>query len=400
MKKTMCMKALGFLAVLLVVLAGSTNKVSAASTPIPVIPFAAETIGVGGTKDWTVSISNTSVNPVVDIMYVIDTTGSMYGALPIAAASLNAYSQSLIDAGATDIHFGAAFFGDWGCDDPWFGIDLPLGDHDIDDVKAAILGLTHTGGGDEPEDAVMAYMEVINQTPWRPEAQHVIVLITDATTKIRFPNDEGADMTVGGFDVDYAGAAALATAKNIHQTIIASYSRSVVSDFATALGVTEHSWTTQAELQAVLETIIEPVTDTYECEAIIDSITYASDGAVSTDVTVGITVGGAATSMFRLDPEDTNVFNFSAVGSSSPARYNDPTVVIIGFYIDGVRVGSQTLTYDPGDDPGTGGTTTTNTNTKVPSTGDNSQIYLYVVLAVSALITGVICLPKKSKSEQ
>jgi hypothetical protein len=302
-------------------------------------PFDAENLARGETISWGVSFSNLPVMPKMDIMYVVDTTGSMSGVRSIVAATLGDFTADLMEAGATDIHFGAAFFGDIEDDDPWFGIELPLGDYELSDVRIALSKLHSTYGGDEPEDSLMAYMSTIAETKWREDSQHVIVLVTDSPPKIR-------EDTIGGYPVTLAGARSLSDEKNIQTVFMTHGIAFQLVDFSRTLDITEHLWTTQLDLRTGLTAAVIPPESSlpdYLCEARIESISYASDNMPSADVSVSIT---SATS-FILGDGETKQFTFTATGSDKPARYNDATIAEIGYYIDGNKVGSasQYLRY-------------------------------------------------------
>ena len=302
----------------------------------------------GETMDWNVPFSNLPVMPKMDIMYVVDTTGSMSSVRAIVAATLSQFTADLMDAGAVDIYFGAAFFGDRDYDHPWFGIELPLGDYDLSTVQNALTGLTEIWGGDEPEDSLMAYMNAIAETEWREDAQHVAVLVTDSPTKIR------PETTIDEYLVTIDGACLLSDAKNIQSVFMTNRNSPQLGDLPSKLGATEQLWLTQTELQTGLKNAVilpvEALVD-YFCEARVDSITYASDGMSSTDVSVSIT---SATS-FVLSGGETKYFTFTATGNNKPMRYNDATIAEIGYYIDDIKINSarQTLIYIIEADPWT-----------------------------------------------
>jgi hypothetical protein len=302
-------------------------------------PFSTHTLSKGETMEWDVPFSNLRVMPKMDIMYVVDTTGSMSGIRSAVAATLNDFTADLMEAGAVDIYFGAAFFGDYTYDNPWFGIALSLGDHELLTVKNAIENLHITQGNDAPEDSLMAYMTVVAETEWREDSQHVVVLVTDAPTKFR------SEITVGGYPVTIEGACLLSEANNIQAVFMTYGSRTMLGDLPSMIGTTEHLWT-QATLQTRLKDAVIPPEESwvdYDCEVRVDSITYESDGAPSTDVIVSIT----SEANFVLSPEETEHFTFTATGNSKPARYDDASIVEIGYYIDNVKVdsASQYLIY-------------------------------------------------------
>ena len=307
--------------------------------PVIDTPFDEYTLSPGVEKDWEVSVRVPLVNPTMDIMYVVDTTGSMWGILDDVANALSQFTEDLVDAGAADIHFGTAFFGDWDYDryDPngWFGITLPLGGHDVPIVQGAIRDLPQTGGGaDAPEDPLWAHMRVIDETNWREDSQRVIILITDSPTKLR------PTVMVGGHPVTYEGAAALTIENNIDAVLMTFAPWPALTPFAELLDVDEHLWSTQAELETALRDAVIPpgaALREFEVEARLESITYESDGAPSTDVSITIDPDS-----FIILGGEVREFDFTAIPVVVPDRFNDTTIVEIGFYIDEERIDSAT----------------------------------------------------------
>ena len=307
---------------------------AALAAPILAVPFDEYTFTTGATKDWEVPLSNMALTPKMDIMYVIDTTGSMRDARDRLVGTISDFSDLLITNGATDVYSGVAFYKDWEVDGVlnWYGITLPLGDNDSATVSASLAALVINGGGDEPEDSVWAYMKVIDETPWRDDATHVIVIITDATTKVHPDQTVGSDPA---YPVTLAGAALMTNDYDI-TPVIMSYSDATLTArplnvFATELLANEYLWRTQDQLKNALDVAIIPplsAMQSYLCKAEIRSITYASDGTVSTDVIASVTPAS-----FTLDPGDTNKFDLSATPVTTPARYGDTTVVEVVFYL-------------------------------------------------------------------
>lgn len=310
---------------------------AAAENPNISISFDTHTINPGESKTWTTTLSNTAVSPKMDVLYVVDTTGSMSSIRGTVANSLNQFTRDLTSAGAADIQFGAAFFGDANVDNPWFGIQLPLGSYSLATVQSAISALSKTGGGDTPEDELWAYMRTIHETPWRQDSQRVVIMITDAATILR------PSTAVGGYPVSLAGAAAMTNSNRI-QPVLMSYNRSASQNIASALGVTEHIWSSQASLQNALAKAVIPPKESlvdYQVQARLESVTYKSDGAASNDLSVSISPASIA-----LRAGETKNFTLTATGKSITERYNDTAVAKIGYYVDGVRMGDKTQTLE------------------------------------------------------
>lgn len=120
----------------------------------------------------------------MDIVFVIDTTGSMGGAISSVANELPQIIGTAKVASDGDLRIGLVTFG-----------DLVSTRHnlttDIAAVEASILALTAVGGGGYPEAHDEALREVITHdamctngseftTDFRPLAEKIIVLVTDA----------------------------------------------------------------------------------------------------------------------------------------------------------------------------------------------------------------------------
>ena len=339
--KSLLKKGLALLAVCVMLTATISVIFSWELPPKPQPPFETYTITTaGGSHNWSVPVTYNLVKETMDIVYVIDTTGSMTSQLWTVAEALSAFTSDLYSLGASNIYFGVAFYGDFDYDDYpslnlyWFGITLPMEKHELTTVQDAITFLTTTGGGDTPEDTVWAYMRTIAETNWREGSQRVIVLITDAPTKER-PSEE-----VDGFPVTVDGAAAITDKYGI-DLVLASYGNYTYldgsnsnPDFIGAMGVTEYRWTNQTQLESALHQAITPpaglIVD-FAYEARVISTTYLSDGTSSSDVSISISPA------FILSESETEHFDFVATAAAIPNRYNDTTIVEIGFFIDGER---------------------------------------------------------------
>jgi hypothetical protein len=320
-------------------------SVSAAtsSIPAPIIPFTTYTVDtLGGSYTWNVPVSTTGIDkPKMDVLYVIDTTGSMSGNRSTLASTVNSFNTDLVSAGATDIHWGVVYFGDMEVDNPWFGMSLSLGNYPIASVSNAISNLHQTDGGDTPEDACAAYMRTIAETPWREDAKHVIILVTDAPTKYAdFADTARAIRSAtlyGGYPITAEGAAKLTVVHSVQACLLTYYSPQL-SGMSAALGVPETTWQNASQLQKALSvTVIAPYPEDVSYEARIISSTYKSDGTASSDLVIDV-----APETILLKSGESSAFSFTAKGSLIPMRYGDTTVVEIGYYTGSIRFDSAT----------------------------------------------------------
>ena len=140
----------------------------------------------------------------VDIVFLLDVTGSMDKCLAALKTNLANFTQTIGDnlkGGVNDpvitldARYKVCGYRDQSCDgDKWF-IDFPFV-RNIDEVKTHMnhADMTHCGGGDEPESLLDALYKVgmmplsgiqepEDPNKWRRGVRHCILIFTDATFK-------------------------------------------------------------------------------------------------------------------------------------------------------------------------------------------------------------------------
>lgn len=293
----------------------------------------------GETFSWDVPISNTTIYPYMDIMLLVDTTGTMHAMLPMVLGALQQFTEDLLTAGASDIRFGVAYYGDRDADRTpahgWFGITLPVGNHSLEEVQNAIRTLPRLAGGDAPEDHLWSIMRVADETEWRPDAQRLIIQVQDD-----MPSKVRPDETVGGLAVTFENAPILMARHRI-QSIFMHYPLTTtrLNDVPNALGVEAYLWRNQAELEEQLHASLmgrEGELGDFEVE-VRTSVTYLSDGTFSPDIEFSVNPESA----FELLAGASRTVSFTAIARSliPEARGEDERVrVEVGFYLNGVRI--------------------------------------------------------------
>ena len=129
-------------------------------------PFPEVTLTAGEIKTWEYPVSYTAVYPKMDIMYLIDTTGSMTSTLSTIADALDQFTDDLYSSGAVDINTGVVGYGDLIADGTsWYTTQLAMGDHSLTTVQDAIRNLPSTYGGDSPEDKHAFLLDVLKKHP-------------------------------------------------------------------------------------------------------------------------------------------------------------------------------------------------------------------------------------------
>ena len=127
--------------------------------------------------------------PLVEVAFVLDTTGSMGGLIQAAKEKIWSIASNLASAQpAPLVRMGLVAYRDRGDAYVTRVIDLS---EDLDSVYARLMDLQAQGGGDEPESVNQALHEAVHQLSWSqtPQTYRVIFLVGDAPPHMDYPND-------------------------------------------------------------------------------------------------------------------------------------------------------------------------------------------------------------------
>lgn len=143
--------------------------------------------GKGGQRvDFTIERAAPEVRKL-DLMLVIDTTGSMGDELRFLQSELAAIMQGLrASHPGLDLRIGFVFYRDLG--DDYVTSTVPL-TGDFNAAQAELRQRWAGGGGDYPEAMEQALIRAAGQQ-WRPDAVHSLLLVADAP-----PHDENMGTT-------------------------------------------------------------------------------------------------------------------------------------------------------------------------------------------------------------
>ncbi|MEO8840286.1 MAG: vWA domain-containing protein [Kofleriaceae bacterium] len=136
----------------------------------------------------------------VDIVFAVDTTGSMGGLLDGAKRTVWSIASHVreLDKNA-DVHVGLVAYRDYGQGDAYVTKDFAM-TGDLDAVFAELSTYQAAGGGDVPEDVDAALDDAVHKMEWRGNAKKMIFLVGDAPPASRHE--------VPTFDVSSRDAAA------------------------------------------------------------------------------------------------------------------------------------------------------------------------------------------------
>ncbi len=129
------------------------------------------------------------VKPVVEVAFVLDTTGSMGGLIEGAKRKIWSIATAIVDANPdAEIRMGLVAYRDIG--DDYVTKTFPL-TKDIQDLYANLLELKARGGGDWPESVNEALHVGVTKLDWTqgPEICRIMFLVGDAPPHMDYAQD-------------------------------------------------------------------------------------------------------------------------------------------------------------------------------------------------------------------
>lgn len=133
-----------------------------------------------------------SQNPKIDVVFVLDTTGSMGGLIQTAKDKIWSIASTMASAQPTpEIRIGLVAYRDRG--DQYVTRLVDLSD-DLDSVHATLMDFEANGGGDTPESVNAALYDAVHKMSWSQDEKtyQVVFLVGDAPphmdyNEVRFP---------------------------------------------------------------------------------------------------------------------------------------------------------------------------------------------------------------------
>jgi len=131
-------------------------------------------------------------NPKIDVVFVLDTTGSMSGLIQTAKEKIWSIATTMASAQPTpEIRIGLVAYRDRG--DQYVTKVVDLSD-DLDSVYATLMDFEAGGGGDTPESVNQALHDAVHKMSWSEgeQAYQVVFLVGDAPphmdyNEVRYP---------------------------------------------------------------------------------------------------------------------------------------------------------------------------------------------------------------------
>lgn len=127
--------------------------------------------------------------PRIEVVFVLDTTGSMGGLIQAAKDNIWSIASTMASAEpAPEIKMGLVAYRDRGDDYVTRVVDLSS---DLDSVYATLIDFQAAGGGDGPESVNKALFDALHSISWSqdPDSYKVVFLVGDAPPHMDYPGE-------------------------------------------------------------------------------------------------------------------------------------------------------------------------------------------------------------------
>ena len=130
-----------------------------------------------------------AARPIVEVAFVLDTTGSMGGLIEGAKRKIWSIATAIVDSNPdADVRMGLVAYRDLGDDYVTKKFDLTT---DIQDLYGELLNFRAQGGGDWPESVNEALDVAVNRLHWTPtgDTRRIVFLVGDAPPHMDYAQD-------------------------------------------------------------------------------------------------------------------------------------------------------------------------------------------------------------------
>ncbi|MCC8982412.1 vWA domain-containing protein [Bradyrhizobium acaciae] len=148
------------------------------------------------TLPLSAGLSSAIAKPVVEIAFVLDTTGSMGGLIEGAKRKIWSIATAIVDSNPdADIRMGLIAYRDIGDEYVTKKVELT---RDIQDLYANLLELKARGGGDWPESVNEALDVAVNKMQWTQgrDSTRIVFLVGDAPPHMDYAQDTKYPVTL------------------------------------------------------------------------------------------------------------------------------------------------------------------------------------------------------------
>lgn len=166
--------------------------IAAALTSISLLPSMSTAFAgtpTATTSDTSSMVSQALQQPKIEVVFVLDTTGSMSGLIHAAKEKIWSIAGTMAQAQtAPEIKMGLVAYRDRG--DAYITQTTDLSD-DLDSMYAKLMDFKAQGGGDSPESVNQALYDAVHKFSWNQDQStyKVIFLVGDAPAHMDYQDD-------------------------------------------------------------------------------------------------------------------------------------------------------------------------------------------------------------------
>jgi hypothetical protein len=300
-------------------------------------------VNIGSTFDITDKVGTISMGSPstaqADVLFVIDTTGSMSSGIGAVESALSSTVAGLSAFG--NIATGAGQYRDAANSGGSFNYQLT---QDITTnsalTQSAINSYTAGGGGDDPEQGLYALTQGANTTTWRAGSKKIEVIVGDAPAH----SSPGHPIAAGGVSVGSTASTligkgitmiALDASPLTHDTGLNDFGQFSGTDSLLADGVTG-SFSSFTNSTDITNDIVAAVGSSF---ASYSDVSLGLVGPAPTDC--GVSLPSAITGSFTRSV--TNTFNFGSVGVTG--THSGLCSFSIGLFADGALLATESDSF-------------------------------------------------------
>lgn len=148
-------------------------------------------LGLGGGLAWADEAAKKAARPQVEVVFCVDTTGSMGGLINAAKQKIWAISNQIASGNPTpQVKIGLVAYRDRGKNEECITKVFDLTD-DLDAIHGHLMNFKAKGGGDFPESVNQALNEAVTRIKWSTDKKtlKMIFLVGDAPPHMNYKDD-------------------------------------------------------------------------------------------------------------------------------------------------------------------------------------------------------------------
>ena len=285
------------------------SQMTLADTIDPASFTASLEVGESVTITKTVTVAESTSTAILDVMFLIDTSGSMGAEIDAAKAAAADILTGL--AGFGDVASGVGYYSEPGSEGVLHDLttDITTGVADIGSIYLGLGGY----GGDFPEEGIHAVEEAAEDASWRPGSTRLIIALGDAT----FKESDGSTLAGAKSALDDSGATFIGIDfGNMTQDSWGGISAAVLSDYTGGSIVESSGLSTEDLVDDIMDGVTAALAE--YVEVTVDDLGTAAPGVsvsvACTSADTGYCDGAVAKGSFDRSVERTFTYDVTFTG--------------------------------------------------------------------------------------